>query len=595
MTKIKLLDNEIINQIAAGEIIERPGSALKEIVENSIDASAKNIDIFLKNGGKSGIIVEDDGVGLSKEDLQMCIKRHATSKLSDINLFNIKSYGFRGEAIPSIASVSAFSIESKGFGISVRFSKESEIFPSPIQRTKVCVEDLFSSLPVRLKFLKSEQAEFLNCVNIIENFALTRANTNFSLSTDKKTILLFKNDSVEDRLSRIFGREMFKKSIYFEESDDKMRVYGYLFHPMDNRYFQTFQKIFVNNRYVKDKIVSSAVKTAYKDLIPSGRYAIAAIFIEIDPFYVDVNISPTKSEIRFRDAYYTQKFLTDAISKNLRKFDRVAIDFNASYINKPKTIENENNSPIVIDEKVMNFLGNKPVFNENNFSKTIGIINQIEEVERKEGNPFDNPQNIDAPLKEIIETKSNFFGTAVCQIFNSYIISEKEDEIIIIDQHAVHEKITQTKILSEINSKNKQYLITSESIELTESQINFAGKIIDILQDCGFSIKIVQKSIIISAIPTVLNDHEAKSFIIDILSSNEEFSDGVLIIDIIKKKIANKACHNSIRFGRKLSIQEMNEIIIQMEKTDSIHQCNHHRPSFISISKSRLGKMFERN
>ncbi|MDR0744804.1 MAG: DNA mismatch repair endonuclease MutL [Holosporales bacterium] len=578
MNKIRMLNDEIINQIAAGEIIERPSSALKEIIENSIDASARNIDVFLKNSGKSKIIVEDDGEGLSKEDLQMCIKRHATSKLEDVNLFNIKSYGFRGEALPSIAAVSDFSIESKGFGISVKFSEESEIYPSPVQGTKVCVENLFSFFPVRLKFLKSDSSEFLSCLNIVENFVLARPNINFSLSTAEKTILSSRNSSIEERISKIFGKEVFKNALYFEESDNKIRVYGYLFHPLENRYSQNFQRIFVNNRYVKDKIVSAAIKNAYRDLIPLGRYAIALIFIEIDPLYVDVNISPTKSEVRFRNSSEIQQFLTNIISNNLKKFDKVAINFDI-----PAFLEEKKS------EKVIDFFENKTAFNKSNFNKFA-----MPELSENLANPsvIDNSNLAIAP--QIFDQPIPAFGTAVCQIFNSYIIAEKDDELIIIDQHAVHEKIKQTELLKRINPNNKQYLLRPEIIDLTTKQLHPATEMLPILRDCGFSIEFINDSLIMSAIPTILNNIEAKNFVIDILSSNELLTDNISTIDIIKKKIADKACHNSIRFGRKLSIPEMNEIIKQMEETESINQCNHHRPSFIVISKPQLEKMFER-
>ncbi|GHT88201.1 DNA mismatch repair protein MutL [Alphaproteobacteria bacterium] len=578
MNKIKILDEDIVNQIAAGEIVERPGSALKEIVENSIDSGSKNIDIFLKNGGKSKIVVEDDGEGLSIDELHMCIKRHATSKLTDINLFNIRSFGFRGEALPSIAAVSNFMIESKGHGIAVKFSKESDIFPSPIKGTKVTVEDLFSAIPVRMKFLKSTATEFTNCLNIIENFALTIPNVNFSLSTDENQIISFADDSLEQRISVVFGKKLFENAIYFEESDDKMRISGYLFHPIDNRYSQSFQKIFVNRRYVKDKVVSTALKNAYKDLIPNGRYAIAIIFIEIDPFYVDANISPTKSEVRFRDAAYTQKFLTTSISKHLKDFDRVLINFDIPIAEKShEQVELVQHEKQNIDEKFIKFLDKKPVFNETNFPIFTSSVAPKIELEE---------------ITKIVQIKDKFFGNARCQVFNSYIISERNNELVIIDQHAVHEKITQTKMLKEINAKNKQFLLKFEVLELNEKKLN--KEVFDILKECGFAITLEKNLIKVSAIPAILTQKEAMDFLDDILISEEILENEMTTIDVIKHKIADKACHNSIRFGRKLSVEEMTKMLEQMEETESIHQCNHHRPAFVVISKSQLEKMFER-
>ncbi|MDR2598492.1 MAG: DNA mismatch repair endonuclease MutL, partial [Holosporales bacterium] len=327
MGRIKFLSNKLVNQIAAGEIVERPCAALKEIVENSIDANAKNIKIFLKRGGKEKIVVEDDGDGLLYDDLPMCIQRHATSKLSGTNLFEVKSYGFRGEALPSIAAVSNFSIESNGYGITVNFSEISDVFPSKItQGTVVTIESLFNQLPARLKFLRSDTAELSACVSAIQNFAIINDGINFTLRSEDRNILSFQSESIESRIASVFGSEMFERSVYFTESDGTISVQGYLFHPTDSKYSQDFQRIFVNSRLVKDRTISGALRSAFRDLIPSGRFAAAILFIEIDPFYVDVNVSPTKSEIRFRDVKYAQNMVTNSIKKNLKKFDRIALD-----------------------------------------------------------------------------------------------------------------------------------------------------------------------------------------------------------------------------------------------------------------------------
>lgn len=596
MSKIKLLSDEIINQIAAGEIVERPSSALKEIVENAIDAHGKNIDIFLKSGGKTKIVVEDDGGGLSREDLSMAIQRHATSKLNGSNLFEINSYGFRGEALPSIASVSNFSIESNGFGISVNFSKTSEISPSNISKgTRVTVENLFDKTPARLKFLKSDSAELSSCISVIENFSLTKKDVNFNLGSENGSILSFKNTSLDDRISSIFGAELFKKAINFEESDGTISINGYLFHPMDSKYSQGFQKIFINGRIVKDKTVSASIKNAYRDLIPTGRFAACVIFIEIDPFYVDVNVSPTKSEIRFRDSGYVQKFLTESIKKNLTKFDRVVIDFN---IEKFSNIGSKIGSNVEKKEPFQNqkisevFKGYQPLQRPSNFlintvSEKPSFIDVPEIVE----NYVEQPQPI---LKSEIYPEQKFFGEPICQIFDTYIITKTENGIMIIDQHAVHEKITMEKMIEELNIKNKQFLMKPEIIKLTSQQLEIAKLIKENLENCGFSIEIIQESIVISGIPTILNSEIALQFVEDILESSDAIED-LKILDTIRNKIADKACHNSIRSGRKLSQNEMVGIIDDMEKTKSIHQCNHHRPSFVMISKDQLESMFERS
>ncbi|MDR0942456.1 MAG: DNA mismatch repair endonuclease MutL [Holosporales bacterium] len=581
MAKIKLLSDEIINQIAAGEIVERPASALKEIVENAIDADAKNIDVFLMNGGKSKIVVEDDGFGLSKEDILMSVKRHATSKLNDSNLFSIASYGFRGEALPSIAAVSNFSIESNGFGVSVNFSDESDVYPSPVKNgTKVTVESLFDKIPARLKFLKSDSVELTNCASVVENFSLTRKDINFVLRTENKTILSFRNDSLEERASKILGSDLFERAVSFKESDETATASGYLFHPMDNRYSQSFQRTFVNGRIVKDKIISLSLRNAYRDLIPAGRFAAAIIFIEIDPFHIDVNVSPTKSEVRFRDSSYAQKFLTNAISKNLSRFDRHALDFDASKIASILDIKRQT-QPSVKHEEPKEYIVREG---------TSGlVVNNASSSSRLSQAKTTIPQIVEEA------NKPGFFGEPIGQAFDSYIITEVEDGILIIDQHAVHEKITQYKIMKSLNPNNKQFMMKPEVIELTRSQLSVAKAIVGYINDCGFKAEILRDSAIIHAIPAVLNIDEAIAFIRDVLETYDETTaEDIKVIDVLKRKIADVACHNSIRFGRKLSREEMIEIIKQMENTPTIHQCNHHRPSFFKISKEQLEKTFER-
>ncbi|MDR2667292.1 MAG: DNA mismatch repair endonuclease MutL [Holosporales bacterium] len=594
VSKIKLLSDDVISQIAAGEIVERPSSALKEIVENSIDAEAKNIEIFLKNGGKTKLVVEDDGFGLSKEDLKMAIQRHATSKLKDSNLFDISSYGFRGEALPSIASVSEFTLESNGFGISVAFSEKMSIFPSNIDcGTVVTVKNIFDKTPARLKFLKSDGVELAGCISVVENFALIMGNVNFVVRTEDSSLLSFQNDSIEERIEKIFGNDVAQRAVYFQGCDDNLSISGYLFHPIDSRYSQSFQKIFVNGRIVKDKVVASAIKNAYKNLVPTGRFAIVIAFIEVDPFYVDVNVSPTKSEIRFRDGTYVYKFITNVIRKNLAQFDRVLLNFNC----RGNTLPNGVLEPL---KKVDTVLQTSADSHSNVFEVTFDI-SDVQTHEKtsppRESTKFNNTLvNALKPVQqEIVESeRRNFFGVPVAQVFDSYIITETEDGIVIIDQHAVHEKITQNKLLKSITKDNKQFLIKPEIIELQKTSLEVAKSIMKEINECGFVIEIVQSSLVVSAIPAILNSNEAVIFVKDV-TENFDISSEIDIIDSIRRKIANIACHSSIRFGKKLSMDEMFVIVKQMEDVGSIHQCNHHRPSFAKISKNQLKKMFDRH
>ena len=592
MAKIKLLSDDIINQIAAGEIIEKPASALKEIVENSIDANAENISIFIKNGGKSKIVVEDDGSGMSLEDLEMCVKRHATSKLSNSNLFDINSYGFRGEAIPSIASVSKFSIESGGYSVSINFSEQEKIKPSSFESgTKVSVSDIFHKLPVRLKFLKSDSSELSSCISVIENFALIKNNVIFSLRDENKTILSFNDHSIESRVSEIFGKTSLERASFFESSDNNAKITGYLFHPSDSKFTSSNQKIFVNGRIIKDKSISTALKIGYADVLQEKKFPSAVIFIEIDPFFVDVNISPTKSEVRFRDPSQIQKIIISAVKKNIRSFDRNSVSI-------PEILHTPIKNDPIIPQK-----SNDKQFNKSNFSFDVDYTSKYDDLN------FSNTSKtttieLKEPEKEIeysythkeivaeqTNNEENFFGSALCQMFDTYIISKSDDDLFLIDQHAVHEKITLEEIKQKINDNNIQYLAKPEVVEINENICSELNKLKNYISSSGFKIDILKNSVIISGIPAILNIQEAIDFI---LHATETLSDTLDTMSVIKHKISTIACHNSIRAGKKLSIEEMNSILRKMEHTESIHQCNHNRPAFIKISKKDLDKMFER-
>jgi DNA mismatch repair protein MutL len=588
--KIKLLSAQIVNQIAAGEIIERPYAALKEVLENSIDANARNVNIFLKHSGKAKIVVEDDGDGLLYDDLSMCIQRHATSKLNGTNLFEIRSYGFRGEALPSIAAVSDLSIESNGFGISVNFSEISDIFPSKIARgTLVTIKNLFNRLPARLKFLKSDTAELSACISIIENFAIINDNINFTLRSEDRNVLSFQSESIENRLASIFGSEILERSVYCEESDDTVLVKGYLFHPIDSKYSQDFQRIFVNGRLVKDKIISMAIRDAYRDLIPSGRFAAAVLFIKIDPFYIDVNVSPTKSEVRFRDPKYVQKMVTNAIKRNLKKFDRIVLSDGGIFVSNDLNERNTEDSDTCLEPTVIDYLVDQDTLKTQFHNSSNSILSGISFEENIKTIPI-NSEFQSKTFENLDEV--NFFGTPVCQIFNSYIITEMDDSIIIIDQHAVHEKITQMRIIKDLEIGRKQYLITPGKIKISEEQSrNFEEYEAD-LQNCGFDIILAsnRKVLIITAIPSVLDERTATEFVKEVIETGEKLK----LPDAVRRKIADIACHNSIRFGRKMSMIEMEVLLRQMAETDSIHQCNHHRPSFVKITKAQMETMFHR-
>ena len=600
MGKIHILSNELINQIAAGEIIERPASIVKELIENSIDANSTRINIFIQNAGKTKLVIEDNGDGINKDDLKLAMQRHATSKLSGNNLMGITSYGFRGEALPSIAAISRLELESNGFGITVEFLKENEIIQSTIMNgTRITVKDIFDRLPARLKFLRSDNIELSNCISVIENFALTQPSIEFTLRDNKKTILTFKEKSIEERISQVLGNDLFNRAIYISNSDDILQVEGYLFHPMDSKYSQASQRIFINSRVVKDKTISAAIRNAYKDLIPAGRFAICVLFITINPFYLDVNVSPTKSEIRFRDPNYVQKMVSESIQSNLQKFDKVSISIdneklgiNTNTMIPGNSLNSNQNfdytSLPLLDKNNIKFHDN--TYNDKPMYNTLYHKSDFIHTDMKE--PDFNTKYLDQTIiKE--EKNISFFGEPIGQLLNTYIICKTENELVIIDQHAVHEKITMEKMKSNINMNNKQHLMNPIVLNLNNTQLATATEVKAYLLECGFNLDFSENTVSVFAIPSIMTEVNVTVFLMDIFESPDIIHE-LHIIDTIRLKIATAACHNSIRAGRTLSIDEMKSIIKEMEQTLSIHQCNHHRPSFIKLTKQQLESIFER-
>ncbi len=560
LNKIKLLSSDIINQIAAGEVVEGPSAALKELIENSIDAYAKNIEIFIKSGGKSKIVVTDDGHGFdSVDDLKMSLVRHATSKLEGNNLFDITSYGFRGEAIPAIAAVSDFSIES----ISTKVTNNT-VESSPINNgARVCVENIFKNIPVRMKFLKSDNSEKNKCINIVENFSITRHDIAFIMKEDNKTILNLPATSFAERIKNIYGDDIFKNALYFDENNEIARIYGFLFHPIhSNLSASAGQRLFVNNRIVKNKILPIAARTAYRNIVNSSRYPCVLLCIEVDPFYVDVNVSPTKSEVRFRDEIGMQNFVISVFEKYVQKFNSVILDFPL------QSSENKANTTY-----------------KNNLNYTHNIKQQVRQIV---GNSAMYRYNTESVAKNIIQESTNTkFGRAVCQLFDTYVIScnDETGEVFVIDQHAVYEKIALNNLLAECKTNNIQFL--TKPIKLTNS--NKQNNYFSIFEKFGFRFN--TETMEVTAIPAYMQTDEALIFINDILNSDDNLLHSE---QYIKSRLATIACHNSVRAGRKLSLFEMNDMLQQMENNDTIYQCNHNRPSFFKLSKNDLDKMFER-
>jgi len=453
---IRVLPSNLINQIAAGEVIERPASVIKELVENAIDAGATQIEVTLNGGGKSLITVSDNGGGMTSEELALAVERHATSKLPDNDLFQINFLGFRGEALPSIASVARLTIYSRqknaenGWQISVEGGKKGEVKPAAGNLgTKIEVRDLFYTTPARLKFLKSDGAEAAQCVDMLQRIALANPGISFYLYSDGKKKLslnacqgeLF--DCRQQRLMDILGREFAENSVPIAAQNDFCQISGFVSLPTYNKANSLSEFLFVNNRPVRDKLILGAIKGAYQDLMMSGRYPVCAVFIQINPHYVDVNVHPTKAEVRFYDSGAVRGLIVYAV--------RSALNLDSGHSAETGGLEHLLAQNIAVHESVTteSFAPNMAVhssethgFRSLNLAplKGRGRTAELPDLERRY-----SVRVADEPMAQTVEQVGEL-GLAKAQFHNTYIIAQTEDSIVIVDQHAAHERITMERM-----------------------------------------------------------------------------------------------------------------------------------------------------
>ena len=587
---IRKLPENLINQIAAGEVIEKPSFVIKELIENSIDANSSEIEININNAGKSEILISDDGDGISKNDLKKSVERHATSKLSDDDLFNLNFLGFRGEALPSIASVSELIIESnkknqnESWGIKCIQSHIKDFFPSSRNKgTKVRVLNLFSSVPARLKFLKSNIGENSHSLQIIRRLSIINFHIGFKVRIDNKEVLYLvkENKSKEgfkNRLKNLFGHDFLQNTIEISSKklfyNDQITLTGVIGFPTLNFANQTKQFIFVNGRAVQDRGISSVIRLSYKDTLPRGRFPVYCLFINVPNHFVDVNVHPTKMEVRFKDYKFVKSFIISSISSTLNDETKKSVSRFSNFYEEEFTSFNQH-----LNKK--NTFGHQNIFAELNLEpmvkKNTGLENNVNNISGKEN---------DFPL-----------GYALYQFQKNYIISISSNGIILIDQHAAHERIVFEKYKSSIQNETiqKEFLLLPVVVDLQLEQFNVILKNTKLLRRLGFSIEeFGETSILVREIPSLLKKYDIKNVVIDLI-------DDILIsglpIDYHEKMnliMGNVCCHRSVRSGRSLTIEEMNGLLREMEKTPNYGQCNHGRPTYISFSLNQLEKLFQR-
>ncbi len=589
---IKLLDNNIINQIAAGEVIEKPASIVKELIENSIDANAKTITIRIKDGGKEYIEIEDDGDGMSPSDLQLCIQRHATSKLNSNNIQKIKTLGFRGEALPSIGSVSRLEIISKvkngiGHRIVVDYGDIKDIRKSASnQGTIVKVSNIFLKLPARYKFLKSSRSEQISIVDTVKRLAISNPSIFFNIEIDNTTYLSYgaidgDHENIFDwRVEEILGTDFMKNMIELSYEDSHVNITGNIGLPSYNRSNSNNQYLLVNNRIIQDRKLSGAIRAAYGDKLPKGRFPIFVIKLNIAYDSVDVNVHPSKSEVRFTDERIIQSKLVSSISKALNQNVNQSLNVFSKFYEKK--ISQINRS---LDKEQINSQGNLSIYDINgSFNLSDQDNDEIPAIVNLSSYTTSNDIN-EFPL-----------GFAKAQIFKNYILAQNSEGMIIVDQHAAHERIVFEKLKKSINENaiERQILLLPHIYSCDQFDKEKLLSLENDLDTVGIEIEEFGDELLIRSIPSLIKDTNVNELIRDLLDlSSEEFIKSALE-DRINEILSKISCYGSVRSGRLLKIDEMNALLREIEKTPNSGQCNHGRPTHIFLSQNEIEKLFER-
>lgn len=582
---LRVLPQVLINQIAAGEVVERPASAIKELIENAIDAGANRIDVKIQTGGKSYFSVVDNGKGMTSNELALAVERHATSKLPTDDLLEINFLGFRGEALPSIASVSKMTIISRpkesesGWQIQVNGGQKQPVQPiSAAYGTTVEVKDLFYNTPARLKFLKSDQSEQMAIREIVDKLAMSHPDISFSLTNENRKLLSYPaTNRLLDRLAMVIGHQFSENALPVQAAYEGIELSGFVGLPTYTRATSTDQYLFVNGRCVKDKVLLGAIRGAYQGLMGHGSdgYPVLALFLSVPNHQVDVNVSPAKTEVRFVDSGRIRGLMVSAIRSVLAENGHQTAS--TIKIGPLDSLAPLKSTPMPHSYGGVLF----PVSEQKSFqlSDSYSVKTSFEEEV--------GPEKIDVfpPL-----------GFAKAQLYKTYIISQTQDSVLIVDQHAAHERLTYEKMMKNLGENPQtQLLLVPEIIDLKPEEVFLLTTRAQELKQMGWVIDAFgADSVAIREIPAFLDKLDLAKIIRDLVDTLKDFGDTVLLKDKMKDICAKMACHGSIRAGRVLTISEMNALLRQMESCGTSGQCIHGRPTYITLKLNDIEKLFGR-
>ena len=569
---IRRLPSELVDRIAAGEVVERPASALKELVENALDAGAQNVTIRLSGGGIGLIEVIDDGSGMDPGEMRLALERHATSKLPGDSIEQVTSFGFRGEALPSIASVSRLTLDSRvrggdGWRIEVDHGQVAGEGPAALPPgTRVRIEELFGKVPARRKFLRSPRSEYAACLDAVKRLAMARSDVGFTLEHDGRKILSLQPASPQARVAALLAAELEKHGVGIDCVRDGLGLTGVVSLPTFNRGVGDQQYLFVNSRPVKDRLLVGALRAAYRDMIPRDRHPIAALFLTVPLDEVDVNVHPAKTEVRFRDPAAVRGLIVGGL--------RSALDSESHR----SAAREQAAAPVVWTSSIS---PSPPAGVREERALFSGI--RVEPAARAE------------PATESVQAFP--LGVARGQVAATYIVAEAEDGLVIVDQHAAHERLVLERLRAARldGAVPRQDLLIPETVELDEPDCDRLEGAGSELADLGLEVeRFGPTTMLVRSVPAALRRPEVARLLADLAGEIAELGSALSLKERLDHVEATIACHGSVRAGRVLSVAEMNALLREMEVTPRSGQCNHGRPTWVKLAHSDIEKLFGR-
>ncbi|MCB4771411.1 DNA mismatch repair endonuclease MutL [Ancylobacter sp. Lp-2] len=629
---LRLLPSTLVDRIAAGEVVERPAAALKEIVENALDAGARRVEIVIDGGGRRLLRVTDDGSGMSAEDLALCVERHATSKLDAEDLMAIATLGFRGEALPSIGAVARLSIVSRPAGASsaneirVEAGVKGEVRPAALgPGTRVEVRDLFFATPARLKFLKSERAETAAAVDAVRRLALARPEVAFTLVTDDRAPVTWPARSADAagrraRIADVLGHEVAQNALDIEGRREGARLTGLAGLPTYSKANSLSQYLFVNGRPVRDKVLIGAIRAAYSDLLPSDRHPVTVLFLDLDPEGVDVNVHPAKTEVRFRDAGNIRalmvRTLTDALTAGVPRTASTAADKLAELARANMGASVLPAAPLRIPPAAAGWRQSSPPTDwrqswarPEGWEPTAGFAEPPDEPGAGPTAPdlglrldlgLDLAPAADARAHEApaqADAMDRPLGAARAQLHETYIVAQTQNGVVIVDQHAAHERIVYEKLKAamERDGLARQMLLVPLVVDLDPSEAARLAERAEALERFGLVVEAFGPgALLVREVPALIGEADVPALIRELAEHAAEWDDEMPLERRLLHVAATMACHGSVRAGRRLRPEEMNALLREMERTPNAGQCNHGRPTFVTLSLPDIEKLFAR-